>query len=96
MAALCLNYGQVTRDMLNVWATDLWQMESALQANPSLTNSLSTDVYQGTTMYLCGMSYYEKMSQFQTVNPACTNSTRFRPLRRACPRSARIGTAPAT
>ena len=68
VAALCLNYGQVTRDMLNVWATDLWQMESALQANPSLTNSISADVYQGTTMYLCGMSYYEKMSQFQAFN----------------------------
>ena len=65
VAAICLNYGQVTRDMLNVHATDLWQMESALRANPRLTNSLSPDVYQGATMYLCGMSYYEKMQRIR-------------------------------
>jgi RHS repeat-associated protein len=68
LAALCLSYGRVTRDMLSVHAQDLWQMQGALRANPSLTNSLSTDLYQGTTMYLAGMSYYERVSEFDTLN----------------------------
>ena len=68
VAAICMNYGRVTRDMLNVWATDLWQMENALAQNPALTNSISPDVYQGTTMYLCGMKYYEKCSEFDAFN----------------------------
>ena len=67
-AAICFDYGRVTRDMLNVHATDLWQMENALRANPSLTNSVSPDVYEGATMYLAGMSYYEKVSEFDQVN----------------------------
>ena len=67
-AAICLDYGRVTQDMLNVHAQDLWQMESSLQANPSLTNSVSPDVYEGATMYLAGMSYYKKISDFNQVN----------------------------
>jgi RHS repeat-associated protein len=67
-AAICLNYGQVTRDMLNVHAADLWQMESALNANPSGAGSVSSDVYEGATMYLAGMSYYEKVSEFDQLN----------------------------
>jgi RHS repeat-associated protein len=68
VAAICMNYGRVTREMLNVWATDLWQMENALAQNPGLANSVSPDVYQGTTMYLCGMKYYEKCSEFDAFN----------------------------
>jgi RHS repeat-associated protein len=68
VAAICLNYGRVTRDMLNVWATDLWQMENVLAQNPALTNSISPDVYQGTTMYLCGMKYYQKCGEFDAFN----------------------------
>ena len=68
VAAICMNYGRVTRDMLNVWATDLWQMENALAQNPSLTNTISPDIYQGTTMYLAGMKYYEKCSEFDAFN----------------------------
>ena len=49
-------------------ATDLWQMENALRGNPSLTNSVSPDVYEGATMYLAGMSYYEKVSEFDQLN----------------------------
>jgi RHS repeat-associated protein len=67
-AAICMSYGTVTRDMLNVHATDLWQMENALRANPSLTNSVSPDVYEGATMYLAGMSYYEKVAEFDQLN----------------------------
>lgn len=68
VAALCLSYGRVTRDMVNVHAQDLWQMQSALRANPALTNSLSADVYQGTLMTLCGMQYYQRISDFDALN----------------------------
>jgi RHS repeat-associated protein len=68
VAALCLNYGRVTRDMVNAHAQDLWQMQSALRANPLLTNSLSPDVYQGALMTIAGMQYYQKTSDFDAVN----------------------------
>ena len=68
VAALCLCYGRVTRDMVNVHAQDLWRMQSALRADPALTNSLSADVYQGTLMTLCGMQYYQRTSDFGVVN----------------------------
>ena len=67
-AAICMSYGNVTRDMLSVHATDLWQMETALRLNPTLTNSVSPDVYEGATMYLAGMSYYEKVAEFDQLN----------------------------
>jgi len=67
-AAICMSYGHVTRDMLNVHANDIWQMENALHLNPSLTNSVSPDVYEGATMYLAGMSYYEKVGEFDQVS----------------------------
>jgi RHS repeat-associated protein len=68
LAAICMSYGRVTRDMLNVHATDLWQMENTLKANAALSNSISGDVYQGATIYLAGMSYYKKVSDFDQVN----------------------------
>ena len=67
-AAICMDYGRVTQDMLNVHAADIWQMENALQLNPSLTNSVSPDVYEGAVMYLAGMSYYKKVSDFNQFN----------------------------
>ena len=67
-AAICLDYGQVTRDMLNVHAADLWQMEGKVSANHSATNTVSSDVYEGALMYLAGMSYYEKCDEFDQVN----------------------------
>ena len=67
-AAICLDYGRVTQDMLNVHAQDIWQMENAVQLNPALTNSVSPDVYEGAVMYLAGMSYYKNISDFNQVN----------------------------
>jgi RHS repeat-associated protein len=67
-AAICMDYGRVTQDMLNIHAQDIWQMENALRLNPSLTNSVSPDVYEGAAMYLAGMSYYKKISDFNQVN----------------------------
>jgi RHS repeat-associated protein len=67
-AAICMDYGRVTEDMLNVHETAIWQMENAVQLNPSLTNSMSPDIYEGEVMYLAGMSYYKKVSDFNQVN----------------------------
>jgi RHS repeat-associated protein len=67
-AAICLDYGRVTRQMLNVHAASIWQMENVLSANPSLANSVSPDVYDGEMMYLAGMTYYEKCGEFDRVN----------------------------
>jgi RHS repeat-associated protein len=67
-AAICLDYGQVTRDMLNVHAANLWQMQSLLNASPSQASSQSSDVYEGELMYLAGMSYYEKVNEFDQMN----------------------------
>jgi len=67
-AAICFNYGQVTHEMLNVHAADIWQMESKVSANKSYTNSVSPDVYEGALMYLAGMSYYEKCDEWTRLN----------------------------
>jgi hypothetical protein len=67
-AAIVLDYGQVTTEMLNADAQSLWQMEQFLKANPTKTNTISSDVYEGALMYLAGMSYYEKVSEFNQFN----------------------------
>jgi RHS repeat-associated protein len=67
-AAICLNYGRITRDMLNVHAANIWQMQNLLNANPSLASGVSPDIYKGALMYLAGMSYYEKSSEFSQMD----------------------------
>jgi hypothetical protein len=67
-AAIVMEYGQVTTEMLNADAQSLWQMEATLRAHPTQTNSVSPDVYEGALMYLAGMSYYEKVSEFNQFN----------------------------
>ncbi|MEW6306011.1 MAG: DUF6531 domain-containing protein [Verrucomicrobiota bacterium] len=68
LAAICLDYGQVSRPMLMMHAQELWNMERILADDPSATNSLSADLYQGGTMYLMGMQYYERVNQFREFN----------------------------
>lgn len=70
LAAICVNVGRVSRDMLNVQAQDLWNMEAMLKANPSATTNIAPDLYQGGPAYLCGMAYYESTSRFRQVNSA--------------------------
>jgi RHS repeat-associated protein len=67
-AAICLSYGRVTPEMLNVHAANLWNMQNELSLNPSLTNTLSPDLYIGEPMYLAGMNYYENVGNFSQVN----------------------------
>jgi len=68
LAAICFNVGRVTPQMLRVHAESLWNMERMLEADPSATNSLSADVYQGAVAYLMGMAYYEKVGRFDALN----------------------------
>ena len=68
LEAVCLNCGRVTPAMLQVHAQELWNMESTLKADPSATNSISPDIYQGTLAYLMGMAYFEKVDRFDTLN----------------------------
>lgn len=70
IGAICLNYGRVTRDMINVDEQPIWSMENGLQTGSLTTNRISPDVYQGATMYLAGMSYYEQLSEFDQTNCA--------------------------
>lgn len=68
LAAICLSVGRVSRRMLEVHATELWQMERMLGTNSAATNLISADVYQGTPAYLEGMAYYEKTDRFREQN----------------------------
>lgn len=68
IASICMNYGRVTRQMLDVHAVELWQMEKVLRTNSSLAGSISSDLYQGKASYLAGMSYYKKTDDFDALN----------------------------
>jgi YD repeat-containing protein len=65
-AAICMHAGRVSKPMLAVWAQEYWTMQQEVKANPSLTNTISPDILQGTLPYLMGMSYYERISSFNT------------------------------
>ena len=96
-AAICLDYGRVTPEMLNVHARTSGRCKARSQANPALTNSISPDLYEGAVMYLAGMSYYKNVSDFDVVNQ---NLHKVNLLVHvgggAYPRSARRGTVSAT
>jgi RHS repeat-associated protein len=68
LAALCFNVGTVSQKMLQIHAQEYWNMEQQLLANPSLTNSISPDIYQGTAAYLMGMDYYQRVGRFRLFN----------------------------
>src|SRR2546430_2863113 len=59
-------YTTLFRSMLNVHAQEYWQMQRNVRQDPTLTNSISSEIYQGTTAYLMGMSYYERCSRFRS------------------------------
>ena len=68
LAAICFSVGTVSKKMLQVHAQEYWNMEQQLQANPSSTNSISPEIYQGTAAYLMGMDYYERLGTFRLLN----------------------------
>jgi RHS repeat-associated protein len=67
LAALCLNVGRVTPQMLAVHAEEIWRGEYARQQ----TNSAPpVEDFQGASAYLMGMEYYQKESRFAADNLA--------------------------
>lgn len=67
LASVCLNYGVVSRAMLNVHANNMWAMQRLLTGNPSATNSLSPELYQGGYAVMAGLSFYERVSRLREV-----------------------------
>ena len=68
LTAICFDVGTVSAKMLQVHAQEYWNMEQQLQANPSLTNFIAPDVYQGTAAYLMGMDFYRRTDRFRNWN----------------------------
>jgi RHS repeat-associated protein len=64
LAAICLDHGRVSKKMVETWAQEYWNMQQQVKANPSITNTLSKDITQGTLPYLMGMAYYERVDRF--------------------------------
>jgi len=64
LSTICINSGQVSKQMLAIWAQEYWNMQQEVAVNPSITNTLSPDITQGTLPYLMGMSYYERIGRF--------------------------------
>jgi YD repeat-containing protein len=68
VAAICLNTGRVTPAMVRVHAQEIWNMEQQLSTNAAAASSISRDVYQGSLVYLLGMSYYQRVARFDDFN----------------------------
>jgi YD repeat-containing protein len=64
-AAICLDLGHVSQDMLDLHARDIWQMENDIALHPGHTNNYSPDDFQGNVLYLMGMSYFNKLDNFR-------------------------------
>jgi RHS repeat-associated protein len=59
--AFCMNAGRVTERMIQVHLEPFWKHEQDRNANPNLAPDF--DLIQGTTAYLMGMTYYQRVSQ---------------------------------
>ncbi|MEM1294150.1 MAG: DUF6531 domain-containing protein, partial [Verrucomicrobiota bacterium] len=65
-AALAMNFGRVTPEMLDVHAQEFWELEETLAGNPA--HQPDPEVYQGTNLYLMGATYFHKLSGFDDFN----------------------------
>jgi RHS repeat-associated protein len=67
-AVLCLNFGRVTQDMINVQAQNYWNAQQAVLANTNAV--MDNDTAIGTPLYIAGMTYYQRISDFrETIEP---------------------------
>ena len=66
LVAFCFDVGRVTTAMLNVYAQQLWQFNQ--NANTNQPATINPAIYEGTPAYLLGMSYYNYVDQFTTLN----------------------------
>lgn len=64
VAAICTSVGRVTPPMLRLHAQELWAMERQLATNSSSASSIRREIYEGSLLYLMGMSYYERQGRF--------------------------------
>lgn len=65
LAAICLNFGRVSQHMVIVHMEEFWAEEKRLQ---EVTGSVGDpEIMQGTAAYIMGMSYYEKVTRFQST-----------------------------
>src|SRR6185437_6641814 len=67
--------GRVTLPMLNVHAQEIWNMEQELGTNSSA--GASSDVYEGSLLYLMGMNYYQQLSRFENLSERLTKVQNF-------------------
>jgi YD repeat-containing protein len=63
-AAICLDVGRVTKEMLDVHAQTIWQMEHDIADHPAHSSNYSPDEYQGDVLYLMGMSLLQRDDAF--------------------------------
>jgi RHS repeat-associated protein len=68
LAAICLNFGRVSKEMLEPLASTIWNEERKIKLVSGYKNNLPSDRYHGPLAYLMGMSYWEKVSRFVPVN----------------------------
>ncbi len=66
VAALCFSVGRVTPAMLQIQAEDYWRIERRKETNSAYAPAIED--YQGTAVYLMGMSYFERAGEFQRLN----------------------------
>ena len=64
-AVLCLNFGRVTQDMINVQAQNYWNAQQAVLANTNVV--MDNDTAIGTPLYIAGMTYYQRISDFREI-----------------------------
>jgi len=62
-AVLCLNFGRVTQDMINVQAQNYWNAQKVVLANTNAV--MDNDTAIGTPLYIAGMTYYQRISDFR-------------------------------
>jgi len=63
LVTLCIDFGRVTQQMLDVHAQTYWLDQQAVAANPSA--NIDPDDLIGEPLYLMGMSFYNQCDNFQ-------------------------------
>lgn len=77
VAAICTTVGRVTPAMLSTHAQELWTIERQLATNSGSASSISREIYQGSLLYLMGMSYYERQGRFADEAASLTKMQRL-------------------
>jgi RHS repeat-associated protein len=65
LVAFCVDAGRVSQKMLNVQAEEIWRFNQ--NANTNQPSTIDPDIYEGTTAYLLGMSYFNYVGKFEQM-----------------------------